>query len=353
MVPFLLKEAPLDRPFATFHMIAPMAGALFHWTKAIGLALALLAARPASATDLVLDHASGFTLPVEVNGATLRLRVDPAASGLVILNPDAVRRAKLTPELISGRPGIPGQFVRASYARVGPVSLTGRTRSVAARAAGQVFTFRAIWFDRPAIDGADGVISPALLPYDGITFRIGPARPGEAAVPLALDFVTELGLYFPYPLEGRALPVQFSLWKPASIGTAAAGALLARGRSGVWAGEPDRRPVSFGILRPVRPMRIGQPLDLGFARVGAFLVRTGDYRGGYALPTDDGDPDEIVVTAARAAQAARLNLVLGADQFAACSSLRYERAGRRLTLSCLGATAAPERRRERFRGPSD
>ncbi|HYJ52665.1 MAG TPA: hypothetical protein VEW04_05790 [Allosphingosinicella sp.] len=331
-----------------------MAGAWCKWTGAIGLALAALLVAPAAAADLVLDRDSGFTVPVEINGATLRLRVDPAASGLVILNPDAVGRAKLTPELMSGRPGIPGQYIRPSYARIGPVGLTGRTRTVNARTAGQPLRIQTIWFDRPAIEGADGVISVALLPYDAVTFRLGAARSGEGPVALALDFVTELGLYFPYPLEGRALPVQFSLWKPSSIGTAAAGALLAQGRAGSWAGEPDRRPVSFGVLRPVRPMRLQRPLDLGFARITLFLVRTGDYRGGLALPAErDADPDEIVVTAERPTQGARLNLVLGADQFAACSSLRYERAQRRLTLSCLGATAAPDRLRARFHGPLD
>jgi len=332
-----------------------MAGALCRWTGVFGLALAALSLpRAASAADLLLDRDGGFVVPVEINGATLRLRVDPAASGLVILNPDAVGRAKLTPEMMNGRPGIPGQFIRPSFARIGPVGLTGRTRAATARTGGQAFPIQAIWFYRPAIDGADGVISVALLPYDSVTFRLGAPRAGEGAVTLALDYVTELGLYYPYPLEGRALPVQFSLWKPASIGTAAAGALLAQGRAGAWAGDHDRRPISFGVLRPVRPMALGRPIDLGFARVGGFLVRTGDYRGGYALPAEtDADPDEIVVTAARAMQAARLNLVLGADQFAACSSLRYARAGRSLTLSCLGATAAPDRPRARFHGPPD
>ena len=100
-------------------------------------------------------------------------------------------------------------------------------------------------------------------------------------------------------------------------------------------------------------MRFLRPLDFGFGRVDSVLVRTGDYRGGYALPADEADPDEIVVTAARAGQPARLNLILGAEEFSACSSLRYERARRSLALSCLGATAAPLRRRGRFQGPSD
>src|SRR4051812_5162175 len=94
---------------------------------AIGLVLAMLAiaaGRPAAAAELLLDRAGGFIVPVVVNGVTLRLRADPAASGLVILNPDAVLRAKIQPEMVHGQPGIPGLFVRTSYARIGPVSLT-------------------------------------------------------------------------------------------------------------------------------------------------------------------------------------------------------------------------------------
>jgi len=164
-----------------------MAGAA-RLTFGFALALAaLLLPGAASAADLLLGPESGFTIPVELGGATLRLRVDPAASGLVILNPDAVARARLTPEMMRGRPGIPGQYIRPSYARIGPVALAGRTRAVTARLAGQALRIQAIWFDRAVIDGADGLISPALLPYDSITFRLGadmsvrlPSGPGYA-----------------------------------------------------------------------------------------------------------------------------------------------------------------------------
>jgi len=310
--------------------------------KAAILIALVLPAQPAAAADLVLDRAGGYLVPVEINGIVLRLRADPAASGLVVLNPDAVRRAKIQPELIHHRPGIRGLFIRESTARVGPVSLTGRTGVFAARIGGEIVPVRAIWFDRAAIDGADGVISVALLPYDSVSFRLRPPRGGESETALGLEFVPELGLYHPWPLGDRAIPIQFSLWRPASISTAAAGALIARDRAGAWQGELARLPLSFGIVRPVRPMVLARPIRLGRLSVGRFLVRTGDYRGGYALPSDAVlDPDEIVVTAERAVQTARLNLILGEDQFGACASLRYERAPRRLILSCAPAGASP------------
>jgi len=314
-----------------------MLARLAHLAIAIGLA-----ASPAAAADLVLDRSGSYLVPVRINGVTLTLRADPAASGLVILNPAAVRRAKIQPEMVHRRIGIRGLFIRQSFARIGPVSLTGRTGALAAGIGGAVVPLRAIWFDRDAIAGADGVISPALLPYDSVTFRLGPARDGESETALALDFRPELGLYHPWPLEDRSLPILFSLWRPASVSTAAAGALLAGDRAGAWQGGLGEAPMSFGIVRPVRPMILARPIDLGAVSVRRFLVRTGDYRGGYALPSDAvPDPDEIVVTAERAAQAPRLNLILGEDQFASCSSLRYERAPRRLVLRCAPLTPRP------------
>src|ERR1051325_6785379 len=92
---------------------------------AIALVLAVLAiaaASPAAAAELALDRAGGFLVTVVVNGVPLRLRADPAASALVILNPDAVQRAKIQPEMVHARPGIPGLFARTAYARIGPVS---------------------------------------------------------------------------------------------------------------------------------------------------------------------------------------------------------------------------------------
>jgi len=302
----------------------------------VGIIFVLLTAMagPAAASDLVLDAESGFTVPVEINGVTLRLRVDPAASGLVILNPGAAARARLSPEIKPPNTFLPGSFRRHSYARIGPVSLTGLTSRAPALIAGRPAELRMIWFDRDALAGADGLISVASLPFDRIVLRLGPAREGETGLSFQLDFSTEMGLYFPYPLGERTLPIQFSVWRQDNMSTAAAGALLAGIHTGTWQGDYARRIVNFGVDRPVRPMALGRPIDLHGFSVGRFLVRTGDYRGGYALPTDAADPDEIVVTAMGTHQAARLNLTLGRGQFARCSAVTFEAAARRLTFSC-------------------
>ena len=302
----------------------------------IAFLFALLAAlsTPAAASDLVLDAGDGFIISVRVNGATLRLRVDPAASGLVIINPDAARRARLRPEIGPPVPFIPGAYPRKSFARIGPVSLTGRTATAAATISGQPLAMRLIWFDRDVVPGADGVISVADLPFDRVVLRLGAARGPEAAVALLLDYSPEMGLFFPYAVGDRMVPIQFSVWRQDNMSTAAAGALLATRHSGAWRGDYARRTVSFGIDRPVRPMALAQPIELPGLSIGQFLVRTGDYRGGFALPTDAADPDEIVVEGASVRQTARFNLTLGRNQLARCSTLIWERAARRLTLSC-------------------
>lgn len=315
----------------------------------IGMMVIMLAAlsAPAAASDLVVDAESGFIVRVAINGETLRLRVDPAASGFVILNPAAAERARLRPEIKPRNTHLPGAYPRLSYARIGPVGLTGRTSRTPLLIAGRPADLRIIWFDRDVIEGADGVISVAGLPFDRVTFRLAPARDGETAASLQLAYEAEIGLYYPYAVGERVVPIQFSIWRDDNMSTAAAGALIASAHAGAWRGDYARQTVNFGIARPVRPLGLRRPIELGGLNVSQFLVRTGDYRGGYALPADAADPDEIVVTAAGNRQTVRLNLTLGRSQLSRCSALAFESATRRLTLHCtfnLPIASAPESR---------
>jgi hypothetical protein len=140
--------------------------------RVLGLILLALVAAPSLAApapepaplpplDLVLDQQSGFVVPVEINGVELRLRVDPAASGLVVLNPAAARRAHLVPELAPPVPYIPGAQYRKAFARIGPVSLTGRTAETAALVYGRPASLRIIWFDCPSIASSSASPRPA------------------------------------------------------------------------------------------------------------------------------------------------------------------------------------------------
>jgi hypothetical protein len=292
-----------------------------------GLALAvagsLLGETPAAAEDLRLAADNNYILPVEVNGQVLRLRVDPAAPGYVLLNPDTVARL-----------GLRGSMT-GSVTHVGPVTLKGGSNAVKMRVGAVASKPRAIWIDREVAPGADGTISPELLPHDRIVFEIAPARSGETESRIAMDYAPGIGLVHLYPAGERRIHIAFTLADPRSLSTAAAGALLAGMKGGDWTGPVREEPVRFGVRRPVRPFRLAAPAALDAYEIRSFLVRTADFRGSYQLPPDRADPDEIVVTAVtKGRQRARLYLLIGADALARCSSLTYAKAARQLTLRC-------------------
>jgi hypothetical protein len=285
-------------------------------------ALFALIASPAAAADLVVDAASNFTIEATINGQAVRLRVDPEVSGYVILNPDTVARIGLRRSLLGSR------------TQIGPVRLTGSSKVAEVSIGGVTADRRVVWIDRPAIEGADGLIGPADMHYENVTFALGPVRAGEAAFDLALEFERSFGLYFPLTIGEHAFRFQFSLMKPASLATAGAGAALAELNGGAWAGEALDQVIEFGVVRPVRPMALARPLDLQGLRVARFRVRTGDNRGDLTLPPDpDADPDEVVVTGASRQRAAFV-VHIGMDRLSDCSTLVWNNVTRHIRLNC-------------------
>ena len=297
-------------------------------TRGLALAfatlLALLLPAAARAADLTLDSSSGYTIPVQINGHALRLRVDLSASGYVLLNPDAAARA-----------GLGGSMVR-SRTLVGPHVLRGSSNAVRLTIAGTELRERVAWFDRPAVEGADGVISPEVLPYDNIILQLAPEQPGQRDYEIALSFTKSAGLFLPYSVQGHTTGVDFSLFRPRSIATAAAGAVIATENGGTWSGETSEEMISFGIARPVRPMHLERPLLLGGIALPDLVVRTADHRGNFALPSDqEADSGEVVVTGqTRSRQRASLSLTIGLDRLGSCTSATYRKAGRLLRLRC-------------------
>jgi hypothetical protein len=279
---------------------------------------------PAGAADLTLERSSGFTIPVEVNGRELRLRVSPSALGHILLNPDAARAAGL-------------RRSTGDVAVIGPVKVKGSTRSAVTRIAGLPARRRIYWYEGKAVEGADGLISPELLPFDNVIFRIGPERPGQtvAEIPLRLE---QGSLDFPYRTGGRIVRIHFSTARDDSMATASAAALLAQPHAGRWVGAPRRHLIALDVERPVRPLILKRPIDLDGFAIARFFVRIGDHRGGYRLPGEASpDPSEIVVTGlTRSRQRAWLVLTVGLDRLSGCSSIRYRKADRHLILVCDG-----------------
>ncbi len=300
--------------------------------RALPLAAALATAflpAAAHAADLIVDAASNFLIDATINGQPVRLRVDPETSGYVILNPATVERIGLRRSMLGSR------------TQIGPVRLTGSSRVAEVSIGGVTGDRRVVWIDRPAVDGADGLIGPADMHYARVTFTLGPARAGETRFEIPMEFERSFGLFHTVTLGERAFRFQFSLMKPNSLATAGAGAQLATLHGGDWSGEALDQSIEFGVVRPVRAMTLRRPVELhGFA-IAAFRVRTGDNRGNLDLPPDpDADPDEVVVTG-ESRQRAAFVVHVGLDRLSQCSSLVWDNGSRQLTLHCANLMAAP------------
>lgn len=274
-------------------------------------------------SELTLDAASGFILPAEINGQPVRLRVDLETSAYVILNPDAASRIGLEPSLLRAE------------TRIGPVTLTGNSKAAEFRIGGADFRKRIVWVDRPAVEGADGLVGPAELPYRRVTFNLAPPDGDEVEVTLPLQY-DAFGLFHPYPVGEESVKFQFSVLRPYSMATAAAGSVLSVLHGGRWTGDAREQLIRYGVTRPVRPFSLERPVSLSGFEIDDFLVRTSDNRGRYQLAADGvADPEELVVTARRASrQRPSFVVTLGRDRLSACSSITYDNLPRRIILRC-------------------
>lgn len=288
---------------------------------------ALLLPAAVSAAELTVDAASDFLIDATINGQPVRLRVDPETSGYVVLNPATVQRLGLKRSMLGSR------------TQIGPVRLNGSSKVAELSIGGVTGDRRMVWIDRPAVEGADGLIGPADMHYDRVTFRLGEARPGEAAVELPMQFERSYGLFYPLTLGEHEVRFQFTFTKAETMATAGAGAHLAALNGGAWTGEARDEVIDFGVVRPVRPLALARPVSLGGLELGRLLVRTGDNRGNLSLPPEPGaDPDEVTVTAG-SRQRARFNVTFGRDRLGQCSSIVWDNRARRLIFHCPNSPA--------------
>jgi hypothetical protein len=282
----------------------------------------------AAAADLTLGPASNYLVPVVVKGVTLNLRVDPGADGAIVINRGAAARAKLKASIFP------------LTAAVGPVTVRGRWMRSTMVIAGSQSRGRFIWFDRDVVAGADGLISPALLPFDNVHFQIRAPGAREAAYVVPVQFAEDYGLRRNIMLGDRPVAVKFKLNEARTSATAAVGALLASRHQGAWDGDAFREVVQFGVERPLRPLKLAVPLNLNGLQLRRLAVRTSDFRGNYQLPADSSeDEGAIVVTGKRRGQPPRFSLTVGQDRLAACSSISYRRAEQQLVMMCPPADA--------------
>lgn len=297
--------------------------------RAMLVALSAVLMGAASPPEPELVVAPDGIVPATVNGVPGRLRIDPAVPALPLLSPRWANEAQLRP----------GPFAFALL--VGPQHVDGVTAigRIGVGDGAEVRRRRIGWTRLPYTDAADGVIGPGGVPQRVIRFVLGPAQPGERTV--ALTLADEGGMfggwghsYALVDLGGAPLRVRFDPHYPRTLATAGAGVRLAQAYDGRVSGDPESLVIAFGIARPVRRLRLGRPLQIGPLALTELGVRTSDFGNAGSIREEQGDPDEIVVTADRHRDSDRDRITIGADFLARCSSLVFDKPARQIRLTC-------------------
>lgn len=308
-------------------MTACLSGGSRHASSGFALLSAiflLMAASPASGANLVLNATGGHIVAAEVNGVPLRLKVDLDHSSGVTLNPSAAERAGL------GRGE--GRWVQV----IGPVKLRGRFSETRLMVAGQTFSAKVRWFDREVAAGADGTITPHLLPFENVTLQLRPTSGAERESTLATKFHDNHGIHVPVRIGRYRIAARFAPDRPRTTAPAAAAAVLGLSHNGFLEENGSTEEIDAGIRRPVWPLRLEQPLRIGQFEISVLMARTSDWRGDHHLPPTQASADarELVVTGERPSQDALYRITIGQDVLHRCSSVTYSRPAARLTFRC-------------------
>jgi hypothetical protein len=273
-------------------------------------------APPAPLPPLVLDAADPV-ITVALAGVPLRLRVVLDQRNAVELNPDAAARLALAWE--------PGQDLQ-----VGRVELHSEVAIASLRIGDRDAPIQVARRDRPCCAGVDGEVGPDLLPFAEVRWLRPAAPPATSTRTLPLEQSDRFGLFAP---AGQIL-LRFSATQPASVATAAAGAILAQRWGGRWDGVERRITAAFGVDRPARDLVFAHPGVLAGFRFDRLTVRIADYAGGEHLPEDAVQPGEVVVRRPIAAQLGWAAVTIGADRLNRCAEIVYRADPRSLTLAC-------------------
>lgn len=298
-------------------------------------AVVLLAAAVPSAERVI--EGDGL-IDVTIDGVPTRLRVDPAAPGMPLIDLALAERAKLK---LKGRWG-----VGIGYGVGGTMVMT-RTQVVRIDLGDGPAKRRVGWARRPFTSAAPASVGPGGLPDPIVRFQLRPARPGETTVAFRSVTNTEVfGLLSFAPtfaeidVGGEPMRIRLDPHHARSLATAGAAVRLARLYDGVLSGESASTEIFFGIERPVRTLTLRKPFAIGRLAIPTLGVRTGDYGNAAGIrdadaPVKPADPDEVVVTAkGRKRDPRRDTISLGADYLSRCSSIVFDKPARQIRLTC-------------------
>lgn len=256
-----------------------------------------------------------------INGQTVAWRIQADGANAPVVNPDTARRIGLK----TGAIGIGAKVL------VGSQPVSGKTGVFHYAVGGLDNKRRGAWFERAITSSGDGMLGPGALVQQVVTFQLRPTQIGETV----LRFPLEDRGYAGMGLRFGELFVQFDPTSDRTVATASAAAALAATHAGLFVGQPSTRAMRFGITRPVRTLRLGEPLSLAGLPVATLEARLRDYGNTTGIPDENGDPEEIVVTAK--SKSARNNiqtLHLGRDALSRCSKITFDKSQKQILLSC-------------------
>lgn len=295
----------------------------FRWIfGSIAAALLHFAPTPSRAQDLVLDARSGPFVDAWINGVRLRLKVELDHAGAVTLNPAAAARTGL------GRGQ--GKWVDI----IGPVRLSGRFARAPLVVQGREVSAKIHWQERNVTSEADGTVTPHLLPFDTVTLIRRQESGSERELVFGARMDENHGIHFPLRIGKRRVAVRFSFFRPRSFALAAAAAVIAENHGGVLEEGRSFESISYGVDRPVRPLRLSRPLEVGSLTLSRMMARTVDFRGKHKLARAPAREDGILVVGRIPSQDAVYRLTLGLDVLDRCSRAVYTRSTGELRLRC-------------------
>jgi hypothetical protein len=285
-------------------------------------AAALAGAAPALAAgpdEIVIPRNN--VIAAQIGGQPVRLRVDPGAPIVPILNPALAERLKVKP-LRWAR--IVGQ--------IGPARVNGRTAVLRFRLPGSTKEKKAriVWFDRNFVEGADGAVNPLFLIQNKVRFEL-PGRGGRVnRLPYGSANILIRGTRLAF--AGETVTVRYDLFRTESAATADTARLVAAERDGKLTAGSGSTMIAFGIARPYREMRLARPLEIGPFDFTTLRVRVPD-QGAIGIAEEDADPDEIVVQGKRKSKARR-EFSIARDRLDRCAWIETDRAAKTIRFDC-------------------
>lgn len=271
----------------------------------------------ANADELDLPANGQAVIRADLDGKPVTLRVDLDAPNGVMLNPGAAARLSLRGGLFGAR------------ARVGPVMLRGAFARKTINVNGRPVKTLIVWFDRDYAAGVDGVISPALLPYDVVRFTgSAPSHGQPVSLPITIE---QSGITTPVQVGGSVIRARFSLSRPHSATNATGGHLIGETFGAKPVGEARDVEIAYGVRRPMQHYVLLRPLPIGSANLGEMDVRV--TANSPTIASDGVDPDEIVVVARTGKPAINI-LTVGRDTLAKCNSIILDRRSKKVVLNC-------------------